>query len=521
VIRLIGGEMPDWNENRPPAGGALLRHLADRLPAGATVLIAGPHEDALIDALAARGAVTCLVRSQPAAAALDARGVDVLCGSLAKLPGTDRWDVVVALDGLDRLCSVEGPQFDWAESLRALGRALSPGGTLLLATENELGAHRLVDPSTGTARQTDDAWRPLGEFDRTRPGTPARLAAALDAEGLTTGWLGAAWPLPGAPTLIATPDALTAGPVEALAALAARAEAVAYAESSVLLDPRRLAATAVRGGLGAELAPAWLVVAHAAPGPSATLDLPPVLLGGAAKSTDATTAEGGAASEDGAASEGKAVSEGGAASEGGAVSEVAPGPDGEWPLPAGRLLEELLLGACLRYDRPALRRLLTGWTAALPQTPADNVIVRDDSFAVLGPGAGEQPDVLRRFARTLLTGGYAHPWPATTDLQTLTAILHGVAGLPGDVPEPRPGEDPPQPDSRREHEEQLAALHRRLAEAESRTAFFESELGKREGDLQKARLQIATFSGSFGYRFAKLGYGVARKARNRLRKGTT
>jgi SAM-dependent methyltransferase len=485
VIRLIGGEMPAWTEDRPPAGGSLLRHLADRVPAGAAVLIAGPHEDTLIDALAARATVTCLVRSQPAASALDARGVEVLCGSLAKLPDTERWDVVVALDGLDRLCSVEGPQFDWAESLRALGRALSPGGSLLLATENELGAHRLVDTTTGTARQTDDAWRPLGEFDRTRPGTPARLTAALAAEGLTTGWLGAAWPLPGAPTLIATPGALTDGPVDALAALAARAEAVAYAESSVLFDPRRLAATAVRGGLGAELAPAWLVVAHAAPGPAAALDLPPVLLGGAA------------------------------------VSEVAPDADGEWTLPAGRLLEELLLGACLRYDRPALRRLLTGWTAALPKTAADNVIVCGDSFAVLDPGAGEQQDVLRRFARTLLTGGYAHPWPAATDLQTLTAILHGVAGLPGDVPDPRTGEDPPQPDSRREHEEQLAALHRRLAEAESRAQFFSSELGKREGDLQKARLQIATFSGSFGYRFAKLGYGVARKARNRLRKGTT
>ncbi|SNY72637.1 Methyltransferase domain-containing protein [Paractinoplanes atraurantiacus] len=494
--------MPSFTEDRPSAGGVLLGYLTEQVPDGAEVLVAGPHDAALIDALAARATVTCLLRSQPDAIGLESRGVRVLCGSLAKVTD-ESYDVVVALDGLERLCSVEGPQLDWVESLRALHRLLRPGGTLLLAVENELGVHKLVDPSSSTASQADSAWRPLGEFD-TKPGNPGRLAGRLAAEGLAVDWLGAAWPVPHEPTLIATPNALQDGPADALAAVTAGAAGRAYAEKSVLSDPRRLAAAAVRGGLGPELASAWLVVAHRAPRPAAALSLPPVLIGD------------------------------------GPVVELAPGRDGVWtrrvlhevpgrdlsalngPLPRGRLLEELLLAACLRHDLPIVRRLLTGWTSAHPGAAADNVVVHEDnytvpSFSVLDPSVPPQTDVIRRFAQTLIGGGYAHPWPAAVDVPTLTSILHAAAGLPGDDVEA--GEEPPLPDSRREHEEQIRALRRQLADATTRAQWFERELGRRDSELRKARMQIAAFSGSVSFRVAKLGVGVARKARNRLRKG--
>jgi len=382
---------------------------------------------------------------------------------------------VVALDGLGRLCSVEGPQYDWAECLRALKRALRPGGTLLLAVENELGVHRLVDPAVATAAQTDDAWRPLGEFDDSKPGTPGRLAEALVSEGLAVDWLGAAWPFPGSPTMIATPGALRDGPVDALGAAVAGAVASSYEKRNALSDPRRLAAAAVRGGLGPELAAAWLVIAHLAPRPAVTLQLPPVLIG------DGPLAR---------------------------------------TLPPGRLLEELLLAACLRHDLPTARRLLSGWLAALPDVAPGNVVVDGETYTKLDPSVPPRADVLRGFATTLLTGGYAHPWPAATDLRTLTAILHGAAGLPGDVPAVPPGDQPPVLDSRRDHEEQVRSLRRQLADADARAEQYEREIAKRDAELTKARVQIATFSGSFGYRMAKLGYGLARKARQSLRKRT-
>ena len=517
MIELIGGEMPAWTEDRPPVGGALLTELAGRLPAGSDVLLAGPHAPELIDAVAARAAsVTCLVRSQPEAIELDRRGPTVLCGSLAKVTAADRYDVVVALDGLDRLCSVEGPQYDWMEGLQALKRVLRPGGTLLLALENELGVHRLVDPATVTSAQSDSAWRPLGEFD-TKPGNPTRFAERLAAEGLAVDWLGAAWPVPQAPTMIATPNALRDGPVDALAAAAAGAVGRAYAGKSVLSDPRRLAAAAVRGGLGPEFAAAWLAVAHRAPRPATTLPLPAVLLG------DDAVVELAPPGPRFSAPSGGPGAGSGTAPAGGWVRRVVrsvPGRDLSaltGPLPAGRLLEELLLGACLRHDLPVIRRLLTGWTAALPAATADNVVVHQDTYALLDPSVPAQTDVLRRFAATVIGGGYAHPWPAANDVPALSVILHAAAGLE-DVPGV-PAAGPPPPDSRREHEEQLRALRRQLSEAASRVQWYERELDRRDTELRKARMQIATFSGSIGYRAAKLGYRWVGKVRDHLRKG--
>ncbi|HEY0534056.1 MAG TPA: hypothetical protein VGD29_20930 [Actinoplanes sp.] len=496
MMRLMGGEMTAFTETRSPAGGALYRYLADQLPAGAEVLIAGPHADDLVETLAARAQVTCLLRSQPDAMELDAKGLDVQCGTLSKLTDVERYDVVVALDGLDRLCSAEGPQYDWSETLQALKRTLRPGGLLLLAVENELGVHRLVDPSSPTAAQDDAAWQPLGEFD-SKPGSPKRLTARLAAEGLAVDWLGAAWPVPDAPTLIATPDALEDGPVDALAAVAASAVSRAYEKRSVLSDPRRLAAAAVRGGLGAELAAAWLVVAYRAPRPGAVLNLPPVLIG-----ADSIVALG----PDGAA---------------GWTRRALRGDAPEGPLPSGRLLEELLLGAALRHDLPTLRRLLTGWMAALPRATADNVVVDHDRFARLDPAAPETGDALRRFGQTLFGGAYPHPWPAVTDLDTLTAILRGAAGLPAGAPVPAAADGPPAPDSRREHEEQIRALRRQLADAVSQAQWYEAELAKRDDRLRDAQIKIEAFTGNLSYRVARLGLRAARKARHHLRKGTT
>ncbi|MBO3743727.1 hypothetical protein [Actinoplanes flavus] len=494
MITLIGGEMPAYAEERPPAGGPLLRHLVERLPTGIRVLVAGPHRDTLLRAVADRREVTLLLRSRPDAERVDVRDVRVLCGTLSTFTDTDRYDAVIALDGTDRLHSPEGPPPDWTDSVRVLKRALRPGGTLLLAVENELGVHRLVDPGTPTAARSGDAWAPLGEFG-SAPGRPDRLAAALGAEGLPVCGLAAAWPLPACPTLLATPETLRYGPLDALAALAAAATAPAYRERSVLSDPRRLAAAAVRRGLGAELAPAWLAVAQLAARPGQAVPLAPALIAGPA----------------------------------GTITELVGGPDGAWlrrvvhgpeelagPLPTGRLLEERLLTAALGHDLPGLRRLLTGWMTGLPHVPAGNVLVDGDRYARLDPSAPDRADALARFAHTLATGGYHHPWPGVTDVARLTDVLAGAAGLTT-APTPAPTAGDELPDIRRRHEEQLDAVRRRLADAEDRVRFYEVELGRREAELGRAKVQIAAFSGSLGYRAAKAGLGMARAARDRIR----
>jgi hypothetical protein len=504
MIQLIGGEMPEYAEQLPPAGGRLARHLAERLPGGTRILLAGPHDPALIAALASGREVTCLLRSHPDALAQDLRGVPglrILCGTLPKLAEPDRYDAILALDGTTRLCSPDGPQLDWPDTIRLLKSTLRPGGTLLLTVENELGVHRLVDPGIPTAARTGDR-RPLGEFG-TAPGRADRLAAALDAEGLPVAGLAAAWPLPGHPTLLVTPETFRYGPVDALAALAAGAVATAYASNPVLTDPRRLAGAAVRRGLGTELAPGWLAVAHRAPAGEPSVPLPAVLLATARS-----------------------------------VAELAGAPDGTWirrtvrilddandrapvpdePLPSGRLLEELLLTAALRHELPALRRLIAGWMVALPTAAAGNVLVDGDRYALLDPDAPACPDALTRFARVLTTGGYAHPWPAITQVSRLTAILAGAAGR--DEPTAEPADAETFPDGYREQHEQVSALRRQLADTEARAGFFEHELEKRDAELGRARVQIAAFSGGLAFRTAKAGLAIARKARNRLRHGS-
>ncbi|MEV4703759.1 hypothetical protein [Actinoplanes sp. NPDC049316] len=471
-LRHIGGEMAGWSDTTP-AGGPSYGHLLDTLhpllPEGARVLVAGPHDPSLLTVLPPDAEVTCLVRAESDADALNRRVATVLCGSLSKLTETDHYDVVIALDGVDRLCSVEGPQYDWAEALQALRRVLRPGGALLLAVENELGVHRLVDRTAVTFAHTDADWRPVGEYG-TKPGSPARLRQHLAADGLTVAWLAAAWPLPSAPGLIVDEPTLRDGPAGALAAAASAVTGAAYADRPVLSDPRRLAATAIRGGLGPEFAPAWVVLAFR--GPPARVTPPAAVLG------------------------------------------AGPMP----PMPPGRLLEELLIGACLRHDLPALRCLLSAWVAEQPAAAADNVLVDGDTFAVFDAARPlvEPAVAIRRFAETLLAGGYDQPWPAARDTAALTAVLLAAAGLSpaADVPELLP----PAPDWLREHEERVRRLEEQLADAGERIRHVESELVKRDGELRRAQLQIDMFSGTVGYRITKLGARAARAVRRNLKK---
>jgi SAM-dependent methyltransferase len=528
-VSLIGGEMPAWSDHqpdeRPAVGGAVLAHLLGLLaPAGGQVLVAGPHDDTLLDVLGERTGVTLLLRSQPDAEAAAARGVPVLCGSLAKLTDADRFDLVVALDGLDRLCSVEGPQYDWADSLQVLERALRPGGTLLLAVENDLGVHRLVDHATPTSPRTSGQWHPVGEFDGSRPGTPGRLTGRLAADGLTVTWLGAAWPLPQEPTVIATREALDEGPGGALAAAVSGAVGAAYADVPVLSDPRRLAAAAVRGGLGPELAASWLVLAHRAPAPAVDPALPPVLMGDGP--VVALTHD-----RDGAWL--RTVVGGDRT----ATAERDPARL-EGPLPGGRLLEELLIGACLHYDLPALRRLLTGWATWLrtlddhqrAYATAENVVLDSDTFVLLDPSRRSTAPIdadtaavsaLRRFADTLLTGGYAHPWPAAIDDNELTAVLTGAAGLaadPDDVVTSAAMAAPPAPYSLRDHEQQVRTLREKLSDQDEQVKWYERQLAGKEQELRKLRRQLKTLHGSRAFKVAKAGLDAARKARNVIRR---
>jgi len=423
--RLIGGEMLLWSDldgthGPGPVRGRALAPLLDAVT-GRT-LVAGPHDPTLLP-----GDTTLLLRGLIDAEALADRFA-VLCGGPAKLPTESPWDTVVALDGLGRLGSAEDPQLPWGEALDQLLAVLRPGGTLLLGVENFLGLHRLVAMPPAP---TDSDWTPVAAYDQTRPAGLAAVQARLQAAGLTISRTYATFPSPVTPAALLDTD-LLADPTRRGAVEAMLSSAGTPADD-VLADPRRLAIDAVRHGAAADLAPGWIFVAHRDPAPTPERDYPPA------------------------------------------------GDN----LPAGRTLEDLLLSAALERDLAAMRTLLVAWqSGAAAGVPAGQVIVTADRGQVALAEAGTPAAALHEFAVTVLSGGFAHPWPAPAGATDLTLILAAMAGVeldPAAIPAqaPRP--------SMRDLLAERDRLARELTQAHAKHDFYERTIADRDLALRRAR----------------------------------
>ncbi|WP_353898770.1 class I SAM-dependent methyltransferase [Micromonospora harpali] len=490
-IALPGGEMLAWSDltgRRLPGGGPLAALAARVTPAGARVLLAGPHDPELVDRLA-HADVTCLLRSWPDGSALaEDRPARVVVGGPGGLPADETFDVVIAAAGLDAVESVEGTPVGWDGLLRRLAAVLAPGGTLLLRLDNPVGLTRMVDTAPWYAGRDDADWAIGGALDAGRPANLEQARERLAGAGLRPGGCFAAYPEPAAPTALVDAGALAARPGSGLLdAVLHGACAPGHGDRPVLQDPARLAVDALHAGLGAALAPGWLVLAHRAASAVPAAGDPPNPAGTApGAAPPAPTAEAGPGGlpvlwvQTGPP--GIGVVEVTAAADGwrwrvpGPVAAATDAPfatrAAAWrdpavltgAVPEGRLLRTVLLDACLRRDLAALRRLLRGYaawldahaddagrlTGATALASLDNVVLADGGaspardatgappvFAVLDPSwRASDPwpvDVtlargLWRFAAALATGGYAHPWSSTLDVAGLTVVLAGTAG---------------------------------------------------------------------------------------------
>ncbi len=445
-VRLLGGELLTWSDaegssGRLPVRGEVLGELLRSvIPSDARILVAGPHDQALVElTISLGGQVTCLLRSMADAAALAERTpqAEVWCGGLDKLDG--EFDVVVALDGLDRLGTPDCGPLDWRAALTRLAARVADGGTLLAAVENELGVHRLVEIDRPELRQSREWWR-LAEPWAADPNAVGEVLTAADLP--VDRWY-AGFPRPAAPGLLLDAElAASCAPGSVPARLLDAACTGDVSARPVLGEPRELLAGAVRGSLAARLAPFWIVVAGPGGGP-----LPDALVleGGedprwSAVSVMATEATGKWARRPGGepaapCTEGRVVRDPARLS--GAV-------------PEGASVEQQLLAACRRHDLPAVRTLLRGYAAWLAAGPAadqrafatlDNVACAGERYALLDPGwtlTGPSPfddalaRALRRFATRLMASGAPHPWPSGLDVHEITTVLHAIAGRPAD-----------------------------------------------------------------------------------------
>jgi hypothetical protein len=485
TARLIGGEMTVWSDldgkhGPGPVSAATLRPLL--ATASGRTLVAGPHAPELLDSLPS-SQLTLLARGLPDADLLAGRfaareDVTVLCGSLDQLPAAPTYDTVVALDGLGRLRSAEDDATgeSWAADLARLVAVLRPGGRLLLGLENLFGLHRLLALAPEPA---DADWSSAGEFDPTRPAAPAQLRAALTAAGLDV--LG---------DYAAFPSAVLSSPLladrERRGWVTATARRAVSPGPAALADPGRIADGAARAGILAELAPAWIVLAqHGASDDSPVL--PAAIL----------------ADEHG-------------------CTEIAD----RAALPTGPTLDEAILGAALRRDRPGLRELLIGWQGGeLAGVPADQIVAAADGTRTALVKPGEPVAALRQLAGTMIRDGYAYLWPAPADEAELTALLAAMAGVA--VPEAPvsevavpavAGPAGPGPADLRELLMERDRLTRELAEARAKHQWYETMLLGREAELKRVRrintLLLATLPG----KAAKASYAGLRKARQAARR---
>ncbi|WP_433164855.1 hypothetical protein [Kribbella sp. CA-247076] len=254
---LVGGELLNWSDLHPvdarpaAAGPAAAALLATALRPDDSVLVAGPHALDLITDVAERvTSVDVLVRSAPdaeeiAEALADAKG-EIYCGSLDRFRGEDQYDVIVALDGLERLIGPDTATLTWADALARLRERLAPGARLLLGAENSFGFERLLQPAITAALPRDEDW--ARDVADTAPAGLKPLQAALpDADVYAV-----------FPSLV---DAqLAASSVDGLAAVVAARAVAARNAGPTLMDPYRLVLDAADAGMALELAPAWYFV---------------------------------------------------------------------------------------------------------------------------------------------------------------------------------------------------------------------------------------------------------------------
>ncbi|MFI6733617.1 hypothetical protein ACIBI9_11875 [Nonomuraea sp. NPDC050451] len=508
-VRLIGGEMLLWSDMSNMGGitdwrGAALELVGRLVPDSGRVLLVGPHPQVLVDDVVTRApSAAVLLRSYPDACALGERhpGLAVFCGRLEVFAAEEPYDLVLALDGLLRTHSAEAPAAAWSESLGALAELVAPGGRLVLGVRNDLGVDRFLEARPADREGADDQWAPHG-FDPSYPSGPEALDRGLESAGLRVRRCYAAYPGRQAPRALLSREVLAADLPDALTfPLSARG-----GDRMLVADPLRLTRLVFRHGLGEELAPLWLAVASAAPGDDDDVELPLGLV-----------------------------------EEGSALYELTGGgarrlPDGEErPVPAGRVVEEILVEACAREDVRTVRELLarlSEWLEAGGDVSAatDSLVYDGERFAAISPSTGPSTPpaprvvlcrILWRFAVRLLAAGHHHPWPWPLEADQLALTLCGMAGRPcdqGDLDRARkldaelgcPAEvaehAPTYRDllgARDRLADQLTAALARISRLETKLSYRERELVRAKAKLRRTQRKASAFRRTLGYRLSR------------------
>ncbi len=537
-LTLLPGSMQNWSDlaHRPGSGSAAARDLVRSVLAGAQrVALVGPHAPDLITGLADLvPELTVILRSVPDARTVaellaDNPKARVLACDLTIAGADEKYDLVVALDDLARISSAETDPAEWAQVAAVLTSLVADGGRLVLASENELGLHRMTALRSRFTANEDGDWSPTETFDATRPRDPRELRDALEAAGL--GVLAGGEVLP-------TWDEQTvflSGATELDEAGHALLGAVTLGSPTfrgVGADPTRLTRAAVLGKRLPQVASAWWLVA----GRGGAADKPTPGPRIVASAFD------------------------------GSVHQFALGADGwtrdgePFTVPSGALpFGEQLLDACADGDLTVVRGMLQRLAGHVDAHTADgsvpaqyadarpdNLLLAGDDLHPVLPGAqSSREEVLWRaladIVHVVRARGARHPWPSATDDPTMFASLAAMTGvaLPEEIEPWLTRAAAAAPANPLTDVSGLIAVVERLTETNkalaSRATWYEQRLASTERDLkvrtERHRAQLASsvrqqevlrgsaedLRRSLTYRMGNAMLGPVRTLRNRTR----
>lgn len=477
--RLIGGDMLLWSDAHPDGAdgignlgvltGLIGRFARDRR---ARVLLLGPRASRLVGSIDPDVDVELVVRSLPDARELASeaqlrRSMVLWCGGVDRFAPTSQFDLVIALDGPDRLLTPDSPGAHDLDMLQLISEWVAPAGTLVAQVHNGLGLASVLDlplqelrpedrdlaQDAGLTRQqlreklrderhvgenTNDRWWQGADGFADRRPYRAELAGALDRLPVQLETLYGVYPESDHPALLVRAD----NPHQELArAVATRLQSDLSSTRAALIDPQAMVPQIFDAGLQIDLAPGWLVVARRDDAPQVPT---PALVWGDLELDPqwATTVE---VAVDGSltASRGGEMLEGRLQRDFGRLRVL---PE------AGDSLEGQLRDALASADLTRIRRSVRRYAEWLTSdeirdgqrvfaTPENVVATPDGHFRLLDEswewlGTLESRTVvirnLRHFAKRVLRARVRHPWRAEISPDQLTETLAVMSGLEPD-----------------------------------------------------------------------------------------
>ena len=486
-VQLGPGAMQNWSDlaHHPAGASAVHRSLIQALLRPEhRVAVVGPHALDLITGIAPQVEhLRIITRSIPDGVAIghalaEYPSADVLCASAAALTDEpEPYDLVIALDDLARVWSLECEPMTWEQVYDGVRRLVQPAGTLLLGVENELGLHRITSLRSRYTSDRDEDWSVTATFDSTRPRSADALADLTDCGSVQV--LGALPTWQEQTVLVSRPAELTPQMNTVLGAVTLGSSAF----RRVGADPTRVTRAAVLSGRLVEFASGWVLVAG--PARSADLDAARILVEDAAGRVVTYREEAGQI-----------------------IRQLAGVSDREMTVSASaRSLAGLALDACAGQDLAGLRAMLSKLREQLVELsvngvlPAefadarlDNVLVDGENLQMLAPADADRGvddttwDALADLVQIIRARGSRHPWPVATDDTTMLATLGAMVGLPSDGA-PQTGVPSEDPAALPAHDVPgLLAVIDRLTDANaalaSRSRWFEERLNVREREMR-------------------------------------